>query len=76
MREIERIDRISDKLSDLWHNHPDQRLGQLLENYVFGYIVPSPLFHVEDDEIENRIDAQIKISNKNDEENDDVYKKK
>jgi len=39
-------------------------LGQLLENYVFGYIVPSPLFHVEDDEIEDRIDAQ---SNNNDE---------
>lgn len=73
MREIERIDRILDKLDKLWHKYPDQRLGQLLENYVFGYIVPSPLFHVEDDEIEDRIDAQ---SNNNDEENDEGYKKK
>jgi len=76
LRKIERIDRILDKLSDLWHKHPDQRLGQVLENYVFGYIVPSPLFHVEDDEIEDRIDAQINIPSKNDEESDDGYKKK
>lgn len=68
MREIERIDRILAKLSLLWHKHPDQRLGQVLENYVFGYIVPSPLFHVEDDEIEDRIEAQTNILNRKKEE--------
>lgn len=68
MREINRIDRISNKLSILWHEYPDQRLGQLLENYIFEYCELSPLFYLEDDIIEDKIDAQIdfkmKISKK------------
>lgn len=36
MRDLERIDRICQKLNKVWKEIPDQRLGQLLENYVFG----------------------------------------
>ena len=35
MREKERIKRICEKLEKVWNKVPDQRLGQLLENYVF-----------------------------------------
>ena len=73
MREKARIDRILKKLGQLWKEHPDQRLGQLLENYVFveemkhvippyGSWVRAPIrpenciFHVEDNEVEKRID--------------------
>lgn len=35
MREEQRIERICHNLERLWKQHPDQRLGQLLENYVF-----------------------------------------
>jgi hypothetical protein len=35
MRDINRIERICHDLERLWKQHPDQRLGQLLENYVF-----------------------------------------
>ena len=34
MRDINRIERICHDLERLWKQHPDQRLGQLLENYV------------------------------------------
>ena len=36
MRDLERIDRICQKLNKVWKEIPDQRLGQLLENYIFG----------------------------------------
>lgn len=36
MRDLERIDRICQKLNRIWKEIPDQRLGQLLENYIFG----------------------------------------
>ena len=36
MRDLERIDRICQKLNRVWKEIPDQRLGQLLENYIFG----------------------------------------
>ncbi len=34
-RPIERIPLILDALKTIWEKYPDQRLGQLLENYVF-----------------------------------------
>lgn len=54
MREEERIDRICDKLKEFWKLHPDQRLGQLLENYIFykgtrGDNTSVHLFYQEDD---------------------------
>lgn len=35
MREEKRIKRICKSLEKLWIKCPDQRLGQLLENYIF-----------------------------------------
>lgn len=57
MRDPERIPRMLDKLKQLWQLYPDQRLGQLIINYVTG---DGPAaFYVEDDKAEARIDAQL-----------------
>ena len=58
MREKERINRICKKLAEMWVKYPDQRLGQLLENYIFfkgkrGDVTSIRLFYQEDDETEN-----------------------
>lgn len=60
MREKERIDRICKLIKEQWKKYPDQRLGQLLINYVFG---DSPIsgkythyiWSLEDDIIEKRL---------------------
>jgi len=39
MRDSKRIEAICHDLERLWKQHPDQRLGQLLENYVFPNVV-------------------------------------
>jgi len=36
MRDPNRIPHILDEIEQLWQIYPDQRLGQLLQNYVFG----------------------------------------
>ena len=53
-RDPERIDEVIDNLRALWKSHPNQRLGQLLENYVFyngkrGDSTSCSLFYQEDD---------------------------
>lgn len=53
MREAERIDRILALVRELWMLAPDQRLGQLLENYVFDR--PGSLFRQQDEETEDRL---------------------
>ena len=60
MRDIKRIDKILNQLKHLWMRFPDQRLGQLLDNYVFGYKLDSHLFHIEDDVVEDRLNEIIK----------------
>lgn len=35
MRDPKRIKKIIKELEELWNKYPDQRLGQILENYVF-----------------------------------------
>jgi hypothetical protein len=57
MREPERIDRITNRLNELWHKHPDQRLGQLLANYIFGH--HRDIFHQEDEITEARLRAMF-----------------
>ena len=37
MRPVSRIPIICKLIEKLWKKYPDQRLGQLLENYVFGH---------------------------------------
>ena len=61
MREIKRIKRICKKLEQLWHYFPDQRLGQLLENYVFGHHIDTGgcIFNHEDDEIEIKLNTLL-----------------
>lgn len=47
MRNPERIPKICKLIEGLWLANPDQRLGQLLANYVFGH--HSDIFFREDD---------------------------
>jgi hypothetical protein len=68
-RDPDRKDRIIDMIRELWHTVPDQRLGQLIENYI----IPSGdmrgaatcwLFYAEDDETEERLKKIIKKEEK------------
>jgi len=62
MRDPERILKITGKLMQLWHLVPDQRLGQLLENYIYPFGKVN--WHEEDDKLEKRIDkAILRVSN-------------
>lgn len=47
MRDEKRIDVILNEIGRVWHKYPDQRLGQLLSNYVFGH--HTDIFFQEDD---------------------------
>lgn len=47
MRDINRIDRILDRLKTLWKKYPDLRLGQLILN-----VINDPaLYYIEDEEL-------------------------
>jgi hypothetical protein len=64
MRDPERIDRILEKLGKIWKLVPDQRLGQILENYVFfrgerGDKTSVALFFQEDKDTEALLDKII-----------------
>lgn len=64
MRDIKRIPRILEKLEKIWLLVGDQRLGQLLENYVFfagerGDKTSVALFFQEDDKTEEFLDKII-----------------
>jgi len=56
MRDPKRIDRVLDRVRELWNIYPDQRLGQLLQNYVFGR---GDNFYIEDDETERMLTLEI-----------------
>ena len=68
MRDPSRIDDILVLLKALWHRHPDQRLGQLLENYVFGHhlermkgtVQDGCIFYLEDDEVLEKLREEWK----------------
>ena len=55
MREPQRIKRICKLLQKTWVTVPDQRLGQLLANYVFGH--HQDIFYQEDDITEKKLNA-------------------
>jgi len=63
MRELARIDRICDKLKEMWKEVPDQRLGQFLVNYIFGrdYKSTAHIFYQEDDKTEKRLNKWKEI---------------
>ena len=54
MRNTDRIDRICCKLGILWHEYPDQRLGQLIVNYLMN---EEDVFWQDDDVTESRLDS-------------------
>ena len=59
MRDPKRIPRILGKLQRLWEKYPDQRFGQLLENYLIGCPRTGGLgciHHIEDDKWEEGLD--------------------
>jgi hypothetical protein len=65
MRPVERQKEMLRLLGELWAKFPDQRLGQLLENYVFyqgkrGDVTSQRLYHQEDDETLKILKAQVK----------------
>jgi hypothetical protein len=53
VRDPKRIPRILDQLADLWRQVPDQRLGQLVCNYLGCH--EDSLWYIEDDETERLI---------------------
>lgn len=59
MADVERIDRICDKLKELWKFYPDLRLSQLFENFVM--MGSGNFFYQKDSVSEKNIDDQIKI---------------
>lgn len=62
MRDPKRIKRILALIEKLWTQHPDQRLGQLLENYVFGHHANRAccIFHPQDDDVEKVLEKTLK----------------
>ena len=64
MREHERIDRISDKLRAYWKNNPNYRFLQMLIN--MGIIPDGDHWHVEDKDIEAKLDKNAKVIFEND----------
>ena len=55
-----RIERVLNKLKKLWNEFPDQRLGQLLDNCIYGYKSDSHTFYMEDDIVEEKLDMLLK----------------
>lgn len=63
MRDPNRIDRILNLISLIWHEYPDLRLGQLLAN--FAQFTSDPYYY-EDDIVEKRLSENIeRIKNAN-----------
>jgi hypothetical protein len=63
MRDLNRIDRIVDKLREVWKRSPDQRLGQLVMNAV-AYSEEKrvyDIFDIEDDETEHGLDIMLDL---------------
>ena len=58
MRDPKRIKTICKLLEKLWLQVPDQRLGQLLSNYIYGHSVD--IFYNEDDLVLNKLKGLLK----------------
>jgi hypothetical protein len=56
MRYPDRIPRILAKLDELRRRHPDQRLGELVENLTSG---ETDTFYFDDDHMEQRLDSVL-----------------
>lgn len=58
MRDKQRIDKILDLVRELWEKYPDQRLGQIMYNYVFDNRMVD-MFYVEDEDVINSISKYL-----------------
>jgi hypothetical protein len=59
MRDPKRIDRMINKLRQVWHSSPDQRLGQLVCNLI-AHDEKSNVYQIEDDKWESQLDNVLK----------------
>lgn len=64
MRDPDRIDRILDKIKEVWRDHSDWRLGQLLENLRLGHLSKKDPFYIEDDTLEEWLEDLPWVSDK------------
>ncbi len=55
MRDPARIDRMIERLREVWHASPDMRLGQLLVNVIRPSQPCPQIFHAEDTETEAKL---------------------
>jgi len=67
MRDINRIDRITEKLNKIWKQSPDLRLGQLISNLAYEYC--GDVFYIEDEVIEQRLNKQLKLDDEKENKN-------
>lgn len=58
MRDPKRIDKFCEELKKSWHRLPDWRFGQLMYNFI-SELDRDP-FHIEDDDMSNRINEYTK----------------
>lgn len=57
MRDLERIERITNLVKEIWLEVPDWRFAQLISNFhVIGDKDDTINFYCEDDEVEKRLD--------------------
>jgi uncharacterized protein YihD (DUF1040 family) len=61
MRDPNRIDHILNLLKQMWKQVPDWRLGQLLINLTYRN---EDLYYLEDDKLEERLEAWLRIVSK------------
>lgn len=64
MRDQKRIRRILGLLEEIWNLVPDQRFGQLTENYLWD-CKNTCIFHIEDDETEKHLENVLWVMKKN-----------
>jgi len=57
MRDPDRIDKICEKLAELWHLAPDMRLGQLFCN--LQTLANNDLYYVEDAELIDKLRVML-----------------
>ena len=60
MRDINRIDILTEKLNELWKECPDLRLGQLISNLNCASGYGDDVFRIEDDILLKAIEFELK----------------
>lgn len=75
MRDPNRIDKFCDELKTIWHQVPDWRFGQLMENMLSARLQavqnPNGCFYTEDEELFAFFESYMKEIVKNGRQNKD-----